>query len=223
MQATNIVLVQGRYILITSMLLIILAIAPAAQATSLAPALDSGSDQGSQAEAPANPALSRGAMKFLEDNWYYGYAERDSQVEAEARNPAPESVLDEFDFDAMERYPGLYTEPDLDDFDFDAMERYPGLYTEPTEDDATESEETNLNLTHDRIKFLEDNWHLDSGEVFHEDDENDAASGPSSGNDADRADSLDELQNGTSEADLCEDETHDTLTYPCRGFQLHDY
>jgi hypothetical protein len=269
MQATDILLTQRRYFLISGMLLVIMAIVPAVQATSLAPEIDLGSDQGSQAEAPANTSVSRQTMKFLEDNWYYDYAERDSQVEAEAGNPAPESDLDEFDFDAMERYPGLYTAPDLDEFDFDAMERYPGLYTEPVEADDSESEQIDPALIRDRIKFLEDNWHLDSGEVFPEDDENDrasapsedtsesdeiglkiirdqikflednwyydtdevfpeddendSASGPSAGNNADRADSLDELQNDTHDADLCEGETHDTLTYPCRGFQLHDY
>jgi hypothetical protein len=267
MQATNILLPRGRYILIASMLLIMVTIAPAAQATSLAPEIDPGSDQGSQAEAPANTSVSRQTMKFLEDNWYYDYAERDSQVEAEAGNPAPESDLDEFDFDAMERYPGLYTAPDLDEFDFDAMERYPGLYTEPVEADDSESEQIDPALIRDRIKFLEDNWHLDSGEVFPEDDENDrasapsedtsesdeiglkiirdqikflednwyydtdevfpeddendSASGPSAGNDADRADSLDELQNDTSDADAGADQSNDELTYPWGGLQEH--
>jgi hypothetical protein len=224
MQTPDTLLRKGRYILIASMLLMIVSIAPASQATSLAPAIDPGSDQSTQAEAPANSALSREAMKFLEDNWYFDYRERDNQTESQARNPAPESDLDEFDFDAMERYPGLYTAPHLDEFDFDAMERYPGLYTDPfANEGSSDTEDTDLALKRDRIKFLEDNWHFDRGDLFPQDDVSESSADHSDERNADHADSLDELENGTSDADSSADRSQGELTYPWGGFQEDDY
>jgi hypothetical protein len=185
MQAIDILLRHGRYTLIAGMLLVIMAIAPAAQATSLAPAIDSHSDQDASAEPPANPALSRDAMNFLEDNWYFDYVERDSQIEAENLATA-ESSSDAFDFDAMERYPGLYTDsPDAaspagdasvygglshDEMKFldDNWHLGPGIFIE--DEDVADAARGNPSLSRDDIQFLEDNWHLDAGALIQDDD-----------------------------------------------------
>jgi hypothetical protein len=213
MQEKDILLTQGRYILIAGMLLVIMAIAPAAQATSLAPAIDSGSDQGTQADAPANPALTREAVKFLEDNWYFDYADRASETEAEANNPvSAESSPDAFDIDAMERYPGLYTEPTdeasapiVEEDSLEVEENNPALtrdrirflednwYFDPgaliQDDDLTDDESESRPLTREEFQFNEYNWHFDTGETFPQDEVNDSTSGASSGKNADRSSS----------------------------------
>jgi hypothetical protein len=62
-----------------------------------------------------------------------GQAREQSVFEFEAMERAPGLYTipepPEFDFDTMERAPGLYTIPEQPVFDVDAMERAPGIYT----------------------------------------------------------------------------------------------
>jgi hypothetical protein len=190
MQATEILITRGRYIFIAGiagMLLLVMALAPIARATSLAPEIDAGVEHESSADALANPALTREAIKFLEDNWYFDYADRASENEAEANNPASaESSPDAFDFDAMERAPGLYTDsPDAvspagdasayaglshDEIKFlhDNWHLDPGIFNE--DEDVAGAARSNPSLSRDDIQFLEDNWYLDAGALMEDDD-----------------------------------------------------
>jgi hypothetical protein len=211
MQAIDILITQGRNILIAGIagaLLVVMAMAPAAQATSLAPEVEAGVGQESSADTSNHLRLTRDAMKFLEDNWYFDYGDTTNETEAESNNPASaEPSQDAFDFDAMERAPGLYTEP-------------PDEATAPDAEDDSAEEEIDPALTRDRIKFLEDNWYLDADDVFSHDEVDESASSPSSEQNADRADSPEEFQEEDDEVDRSTDHEDNTLTHPWGGDAL---
>ncbi len=163
------------------------------EATKQAPGLynDSRDAASPSEESSVDARLAHDEIKFLHDNWYFQIADDD------ADEHRPQGIEE---FEAMERAPGIYTEspeagdnpaavePDSDEQadehrsqsvqEFEAMERAPDLYTEapyagsPATDDSVDA-----GRAHDKLKFLEDNWHLAPG-IFIIEEEDDGGIAP---------------------------------------------
>jgi hypothetical protein len=236
----------GRKLLIATAvaLLAAMAIVPAARAMSLA-SEDELMTKGASARSNVlNVKMNWDQIQFLEDNGYFDFADEAANDSLTAVEPSASTEDSDLlsqnvsEFEAMERAPGLYTDPS----DAASSTGEAPVYTRRTHDEAkflndnwflgpdifivAEDEDVNSTsgnpaLTREQIQFAEDNWNFSIGGPLAGDNTDDSGATSSSQDNTDRADTLDGLQNGTGEVDARR--SHNELTYPWGGFREYDY